>query len=96
MSEYSVATTNRFALSISDDEDPFEVIEKKQQEKKQKEEQAAEAAKAAKAAASKGKSDKRGSAKTSKRVVNKTSDDKSYQPSQTSRPFSRNEGVNDR
>lgn len=93
MSEYSVATTNRFALSVSDDEDLYELLEKQQEEKKRKEEQAAEAAKAAKVAPAKGKVDKRSSAKTSKRVVNKQSDEKPSQPSHNNRPFSRNEGT---
>ena len=38
MGEYSVATTNRFALQIDEDEDLYELLKQKEEQKKKKEE----------------------------------------------------------
>lgn len=75
MTEYSVQTTNRFALGIEDDEDPHEILEQQLAEKKRKAELAAEQATQAKLnlANNKGKIDKKNSGKTSaKRNVKPT------------------------
>lgn len=89
MGEYSVATNNRFALTIDEDEDLYELIEKQEEEKKRKEELAAEKAAQAKVAQSKGKSSK--SAISNAKRILKTNDSNTQQTARTTN-YNKNDG----
>lgn len=93
MGDYSVATTNRFALSVDEDEDLYELLEKQQEEKKRKQEEAA--AEAARIAANKAKGvkgNKSAKGRPVKSADNKNVSGQQQKNAPNSKPYPRNDG----
>ena len=90
MGEYSVATNNRFALTLDEDEDLYELVAKQEEEKKRKDELAAEKAAQAKVAQTKNKSK---SAKSNTKRTMKANDNNTQQTNRTTNYNNRNDGM---